>query len=130
MRETRNASPAIQSPDRTRRAAPWGRAARSCKGWPAVVIAVAVCIPTIEVATPRQVTTARARFSSRTAASIASISVHLVHHPQLHDRVLVVIDGLVIEPHGDIDPGRTQRHYRRDAVAHVEVAARPDALDY
>jgi hypothetical protein len=51
-------------------------------------------------------------------------AVHLVHHPQLHDRVLVVIDGLVIAPHGDIDPGRTQRHYRRDAVAHVEVAAR------
>jgi len=51
-----------------------GGLAHSCKGWPAVAIAVAVCTPTIVVATLRQVTTARARFSSRTAASIASIS--------------------------------------------------------
>jgi hypothetical protein len=35
---------------------------------------VAVCTPTIAVATPRQVTTARARFSLRTVVSIASIS--------------------------------------------------------
>ena len=50
--------------------------------------------------------------------------MHLVHHPQLHYRVLVVVDCLVVEPHGDIDPRRAQRHDRRDAVAHVEVAAR------
>src|SRR5215472_9674447 len=74
MRQTRNASPAIQSPDRTRRAAPCGKAAHFCKGWPAVAIAVAVCTPTTVAATLRQGTTARARFSSRTAASIASIS--------------------------------------------------------
>jgi hypothetical protein len=48
--------------------------AHFCKGWPAAVIVVAVCTPTIAVVTPRQVTTARARFSSRTVASIASIS--------------------------------------------------------
>ena len=47
-----------------------------------------------------------------------------MHHPQLHHRILVVIDGLVIKPHGDVDPCRAQRHDWRDAVAHVEVAAR------
>ena len=29
-------------------------------------------------------------------------AMHLVHHPQLHYRVLVVVDCLVVEPHGDI----------------------------
>src|SRR5215469_4194065 len=50
------------------------RIARNYKGGPAVAIAVAVCTPTTVAATLRQGTTARARFSSRTAASIASIS--------------------------------------------------------
>jgi len=26
--------------------------------------------------------------------------MHLVHHPQFHHRILVVIDGLVIKPRG------------------------------
>src|SRR5215831_12636410 len=50
--------------------------------------------------------------------------MHLVHHPQLHHRILVVIDGLVIQPQRDIDPSGAQRHDRGDAIAHVEVAAR------
>ena len=50
--------------------------------------------------------------------------MHLVHHPHLHHGVLVVVDGLVVEPHRDIDPRGAQRHDWRDAVAHVEVAAR------
>jgi hypothetical protein len=51
-------------------------------------------------------------------------AVHLVHHPQLHHRVLVVVDRLVVEAYCDIDARGAQRHDRRDAVAHVEVAAR------
>src|SRR5215813_4949879 len=50
--------------------------------------------------------------------------MHLVHHSQLHHSVFVVIDGLVVHTHGDVDAGRAHLHHGRDTVAHVKVAAR------
>src|SRR5438309_8904790 len=50
--------------------------------------------------------------------------MHLVHHAQLHHRILVVVDGLVVETHRHGDTGFAHLHYRRNAITHDEVAAR------
>ena len=47
-----------------------------------------------------------------------------MHHAQLHHRILVVVDGLVVQPHRHRDARLAHLHHRGDAVPHDEVAAR------
>jgi hypothetical protein len=50
--------------------------------------------------------------------------VELVEHAQLHHRVLVVVDGLVVETHGHVDAAPGHLVHGSKAVAHAQVAAR------
>src|SRR5216683_3656683 len=65
-----------------------------------------------------------ARVERRRIQIVARHAVELVEHAQLHHRVLVIIDRLVVQAHGHVHAAPDHLVHRGEAVAHAEVAAR------